>query len=147
MKYLNTLVKIGFILRGLKTAPFRARIRCGRLSIPPLELRALARVGSIIFLGLVIFGCVSYAPGKFRGDFPVKEDSWIREGEPLIFENKPWHPTEDIEILLDSEMDLMGVYKNVPFYVEKRQIKPFDRIYSKFGNHRYRMFKQKETND
>ncbi len=35
-----------FILHG-KTAPFRARINGGRLSIPPREKRALAQVGSI----------------------------------------------------------------------------------------------------
>ena len=97
---------------------------------------------ALFSLLIMIFGCVSYAPGKFRGDFPIKEDAWIREGLPIIFQDQSWYPTEDIENLLDSEMELRGEYKGVPFYIEKRQIQPFNRIYTKFDNHRYRVFKK-----
>ena len=46
-----------YILRGLKTAPFRSRIGCGYLSISPLFRgpRALARVISIFLILLAIF--------------------------------------------------------------------------------------------
>jgi len=97
----------------------------------------------ILFLLITIFGCASYEPGKFRGDFPIKESAWIKEGQPIIFENQSWYPTEDIENLLDSEMDLLGQYNEVPFYIERSQIKPFNRVYTKFGNHQYRLFKQR----
>ncbi|MFH1201508.1 MAG: hypothetical protein V1674_01300 [Candidatus Omnitrophota bacterium] len=52
-------MRLSFILRGLKTAPLRARIRCGRLSIPPLEPRALARVGSIFLVSFITLVIIS----------------------------------------------------------------------------------------
>ena len=97
----------------------------------------------LLFLLIILTGCISYAPGKFRGDFPIKEAPWVREGMPIMFQEYAWYPTEDIETLLDSEMEYQGEYNQVPFYIEKRQIKPFSRIYTKFGNHRYRIFKKK----
>lgn len=105
--------------------------------------RSLFRLGLLSLL-ILVSGCVSYAPGQFRGDFPIKESAWIKEGQPIIFEDRSWYPTEDVENLLDSEMDLLGEYKDVPFYIERRQIKPFNRIYTKFGNHQYRLFKQRQ---
>ena len=58
-----------FILRGLKTAPFRARINCGRSSIPPEGRRqgtlGFSPRGSIIFFILLNFCLFLFASGSF----------------------------------------------------------------------------------
>jgi len=104
----------------------------------------------IIFLSLsalltfIVFGCGGNI--MYKGDYPFKEASWLRSGEPIIFEDEAWYPTDDIENLLDDEVIFMGRYRDVPFYIEKRDVKPINRIYTKFDYHKYRVFLRMEKN-
>ncbi|MFC1593777.1 hypothetical protein ACFL38_00445 [Candidatus Omnitrophota bacterium] len=102
----------------------------------------------IIVLLLVVcvcvftFGCMNRS--RFRGDYPFKESDWIRDGDPLMFENTHWHPTDDVENLLDREVEYVGEFRGIPFYIEKRDVRPFERLYTKFGYHQFRVFKKRE---
>lgn len=92
-------------------------------------------------------GCAASQSGSFSREYKSKEAGWIKEGKPIIFEARSWYPTEYIENHIDSEMDYVDQFQNVPFYVERRQIKPFDRIYTKFDYHKYRLFLEKKGYD
>jgi len=72
----------------------------------------------------------------------LTEPAWIRNGEPLVFEGEDWFPTDNIESLLDSEVYQAGVYRDVVFFLEKADVRPFDRVYTHFGKNRYRAFEQ-----
>ncbi len=101
-------------------------------------------------LALLIFGfagCAANQSGALNKDFTTREAGWVKEGKPIIFESRSWYPTEYIENHVDSEMDYVDQFQNVPFYVERRQIKPFDRIYTKFDYHKYRLFIEKKSYD
>jgi len=80
----------------------------------------------------------------YKGDYPSREADWIRNGEPIMFEDEAWYPTDDIENLLDREVILMGHYRDIPFYIEKRDVRPMNRIYTKFDYHKYRVFLRME---
>lgn len=71
---------------------------------------------------------------------PAQEADWIRNGEPIEFENELWYPVDDVEVLRDSEMIPMGTYRGVQFFIEKVDVRPLARLYTKFGNHQYRFF-------
>lgn len=91
----------------------------------------------------VLFGCaypgISH-PEKYPA--PKIEADWIRNAEPIEFENERWYPVDDVENLLDDEMLPMGEYRSVKFFVEKEDIKPYGRIYTKFASHKYRVFER-----
>ncbi len=92
---------------------------------------------------LVFAGCVSSAariPGVYS--VPQEEAGWIRNAEPIEFENELWYPVDDVENLLDEEMLPVGDYRSVNFFVEKKDIKPYERLYTKFGKHKYRVFER-----
>ena len=72
----------------------------------------------------------------------LAEPVWIRNGEPVVFEAEDWFPTDEVENLLDSEVYEAGTYRDVPFYIEKTDVRPFDRIYTHFSKNRYRAFEQ-----
>jgi hypothetical protein len=75
---------------------------------------------------------------------PVNEPEWIRSGEPILFDNQNWYPTDEVENLMDNELYKVGEYRDVPFYLEKTDVKPFDRVYTRFANNRYRAFEKRE---
>lgn len=96
-----------------------------------------------------IFGCStnrSYAKNDIRYSFPETEPQWIRDGEPIIFENESWYPKDDIDVLLDHEVYLLGEYKGVQFFIDKADIRPFHRLYTKFAENKFRAYK-KNRND
>lgn len=102
-----------------------------------------------VLLGLVFIaaGCAAnsqFSPGK---DYAAKEAAWIKDGKPILYDNKSWYPTEFIENHLDKEMEYIDSFQKVPFYVERRQIRPYDRLYTKFDYHKYRMFLEKKSYD
>lgn len=72
----------------------------------------------------------------------LTEPAWIRNGESILFESQYWFPTDEVENLLDSEVYEAGMYRDVPFFVEKTDVRPFDRIYTHFSKNRYRAFEQ-----
>lgn len=100
----------------------------------------------MIFVLCSIVGCVADR-GRYRSDFPFKEAMWIRDGKPLLFENEKWYPTDNVENLLDREMAYMGEYEGIPFYIEKRDVRPFDRLYTKFDYYKYRIFLKQKQDD
>ena len=100
----------------------------------------------LIVAALVVSGCVLSQGGantSLTSSFPLAEPDWIRDGQPIVFEGDTWYPTDNVEWLLDSEVNQMGEYKGVPFYIDKTDVKPFDRLYTRFARNRYRAF---ETN-
>ena len=74
--------------------------------------------------------------------FQVLETEWIRNGEPIEFENGLWYPQDDVEVLQDSEMILMGDYRGVQYFIHKFDVRPFRRLYTKFGPNKYRFFEK-----
>jgi len=70
------------------------------------------------------------------------EAEWIRNGEPITFEGKLWYPVDDVESFLDSEMRLMGVHNGVQFFVDKVDVRPYNRLYTKFDKNKFRFFEK-----
>ena len=88
-------------------------------------------------------GCVASGRGDGPGaDTGLTEPVWIRNAEPLVFENEDWFPTDEVENLLDSEVFQIGVSRDVPFFIEKTDIRPYERLYTRFSKNRYRAFEQ-----
>ncbi len=86
--------------------------------------------------------------GQFGGfPFPEMEAEWIRDGEPIIFEGENWFPADTIDVLIDSEVYLLGEYRGVQFFIEKADVRPYDRLYTKFGRAKFRIYRKKMTND
>jgi len=71
---------------------------------------------------------------------PAQEADWIRNGDPIEYEDELWYPRDRIELLLDSEVVLLGIYKEVQFFVEARDVRPYNRLYTKFGKNKFRIF-------
>jgi hypothetical protein len=71
------------------------------------------------------------------------EAEWIRNGHPIEFEDGLWYPADGVEGFLDSEMRLMGEYHGVPFFVDKVDVRPFDRLYTKFDKNKFRFFEKR----
>lgn len=111
----------------------------------------LLEAGIAIFFFSVMTGCAMN--GTLNGGqmaiyaVPGKEAEWIRNGEPIELDGKQWVPQDGIENLLDSEVYLLGEYRGVEFFVEKTDVKPYDRLYTKFGQNRFRYFQAKEEDD
>ncbi len=100
----------------------------------------------LILSGFLITGCHSIQSGN-EGQIsqylvPGEEAAWIRNGEPLEFEGEPWYPYDGIEVLLDSEVYLLDEYKGVQFFAEKADVRPYSRLYTKFGRNKFRMFEK-----
>lgn len=74
--------------------------------------------------------------------FPVAsvEATWIRNGEPIEFEGKRWYPQSDVEVFQDFEMLPLGAYRGVSFFAPKVDIRPYKRVYTKFGHNQFRYF-------
>lgn len=73
------------------------------------------------------------------------EAAWIREGEPIIFEGTSWYPQDDIENLFENELYLLGEYQGVEYFVEKMDVRPYNRLYTKFGKNRFRLFEKNKS--
>jgi len=103
---------------------------------------------SIVCFG---FGCsgIKGNVGKMP-TFPVPniEAQWIRDGETLEFEEAQWIPQDHLDILRDSEVYLLGEYRGVQFFVDKTDVRPYERLFTKFGPNKFRSFKKaKKQND
>ncbi|MBF0523006.1 MAG: hypothetical protein HQL24_08140 [Candidatus Omnitrophica bacterium] len=100
---------------------------------------------SLIFF---VMGCSNIAgnAGALQAyQVPETEASWIRNGEPLEFEGSLWYPADDVESLLDSEVYKVGDYKGVQIFVEKRDVRPYNKLYTKFDRNQFRYFEKKKT--
>ena len=70
---------------------------------------------------------------------PQEEAGWIVKGEPVVFEGQQWAAQDYVDILLDSEVVLVGEYNGVQLFVEKIDVRPYDRLYTKFGVNKFRV--------
>ena len=100
----------------------------------------------IIFL-LLLAGCTTTRNGNL-GDlqtFPIhtSEPEWIRGGEPMEFEGDLWYPQDGVEVFLDSEVMYMGEYRGTQFFVDKVDVRPFERLYTKFAKNKFRYFEKR----
>ena len=76
-----------------------------------------------------------------------EEAEWIRNGEPIEFEGTRWFPQDGFDVLMDNEMYLLGEYKGVQFFVEKIDVRPYNRLYTKFNRNKFRFFQKETIND
>jgi hypothetical protein len=103
-----------------------------------------------IMLGLILViflaGCSSNGNSGLIQSYPYSsvEAQWIREGEPIIYGGKRWYPQDDVEVLTDPEMSLIGEYRGVQIFVAKSDVKPFKRLYTKFDFNKYRYYQIKK---
>jgi hypothetical protein len=75
---------------------------------------------------------------------PIVEAGWIRNGEPIIFEGHEWYPVADTENLMDFEVYQIGEYKDVQIFVDKVDIKPYHRLFTKFAKGKFRYFERRD---
>lgn len=75
---------------------------------------------------------------------PLDEPSWIRDGEPIEYGGDKWYPTREIERFMDNEVYKAGEYRGVVFFLDKADVKPFERLYTRFAKGRYRAFERRE---
>ena len=78
---------------------------------------------------------------------PSQETEWIINGDPIEYDGKLWYPQDGIANLYDSEVYLIGEYRGVQFFVERIDVKPYNRIYTKFSRNQYRYFELKKENE
>jgi len=79
--------------------------------------------------------------------YHMVEPGWIRNGEPIEFEGEMWYPQDGVESLLDSEVIYLGEYREVQYFIEKVDVRPYDRLYTKFAKNKFRYFERKISDD
>lgn len=106
------------------------------------------RLGLMFILTGLLGGCASVSGNNGQVQSypsPVIEAAWIREGEPIEYDGYKWYPVKDYEVLQDSEVFQIGVYKGVQIFVEKIAVKPYERIYTKFDKNKFRYFEHHDN--
>jgi hypothetical protein len=104
-------------------------------------------VGWICVCVTLLAGCVSQSGN--RGlvqvfNAPLQEAEWIQNGQPIVFEKEDWYPVDAIENILDAEVRLMGESQGVQFFTLQEDVRPYSRLYTKFGINRFRAFERKK---
>lgn len=109
---------------------------------------------SIIGVGMLVMalvccgvGCQGQAGSRRRGklyDFPDLEAQWIRDGQPLEFEGQRWYPEDNVDIFLDTEVYPVGIYREVKIFVDKVDVRPYNRLYTKFGPNQFRSYRLRQ---
>jgi hypothetical protein len=105
----------------------------------------LNEISRLVIAGMVLTvltGCAFRGAGLAPQVYPVpkEEAEWIVKGWPIDFEGQLWYPRDFVDLLLDSEVTPAGEYKDVQFFVEKIDVRPYDRLYTKFGFNKFRVF-------
>lgn len=109
------------------------------------------RRGIFWFFCVVFFtGCSTATPGGNVGNLqsyptPAIEAQWIRDGRPIEFEGSVWYPADGLETMQDSEVYLVAEYKGVQVFVDRIDVRPYERLYTKFSKNRFRYFRQKDA--
>ena len=108
------------------------------------DLRHLATMLGCLVVVVFLTGCAGTLSGanRTRYPFPAVEPDWIRNGDPIVYEDRSWYPQDDIDVLLDSEVYLLGEYNGVQFFAEKADVRPYGKLYTKFDENRYRIYQQ-----
>ena len=103
----------------------------------------------LIYASIFLMGCQSVPVAKEHpwGSRAPTEAEWIRNGQPIEFEGELWFPADAIENLLDSEVYLVGEYRGVQIFVEFADVRPYNRLYTKFAKNKFRFFEKKEKDD
>lgn len=109
------------------------------------------RRGIFCFFWVVFFtGCSPLPSGGNVGNLqsyptPAIEAQWIRDGRPIEFEGSVWYPADGLEAMQDSEVYLVAEYKGVQVFVDRIDVRPYERLYTKFSKNRFRYFRQKDA--
>lgn len=98
---------------------------------------------NVLMAGMVLLGLAGCMAARQRSEPSLTADQltepvWIRHAEPVEFEAAAWFPTDNVENLLDHEVYQAGVYRDVPFFIDRTDVRPFERIYVRFAPNRYR---------
>ena len=111
--------------------------------------RSLDKYSYLIVLGILFLaGCSSTSGnvGQVQSyAFTQSEAPWIKNGEPIEFEGAFWYPQDGIEVLLDSEVNFLGEYKGVAFFSDKVDVRPYKRLYTKFGRNQFRYYEKQKN--
>lgn len=110
-------------------------------------MRLLFSLWSLIFSLLFVTGCVTKTGnvGNLQSySAPALEAKWIRDGEPIEFEGALWYPADGIESLMDSEVYHIGEYKGAQFFIDKLDVRPYERLYTKYGKNQFRYFEKEK---
>jgi hypothetical protein len=107
----------------------------------------MKRIGllCLVVVCLVGQGCTGLARSS-RSELsavPLAEADWIRNGEPVEFEEELWYPTDELENLLSEEVFLIGEIRGVEVFIDRADVKPFERLYTRFRPNRYRAFEKR----
>lgn len=110
----------------------------------------MTRLGIAAFLIVSAAGCAQH--GGNIGQMstfaaPATEAKWIRDGQPIEFEGEKWHPQDEIDVLLDSEVEKVGESDGVEFFIEKMDVRPYSRLYTKFARNKFRVFEKNNGED
>ena len=108
----------------------------------------MKKIGLICLCVLIVplAGCVTTTTAgdaELAQSRSLQEPEWIRNGEPIEFEGEVWYPTDELENLLASEVYLLGEFRGIQFFIDRADVKPFDRLYTHFGQNRYRAFEKR----
>jgi len=96
---------------------------------------------------VVLSGCGGNFSSKKKNidyDFPEVETQWIRDGEPIKFEEGLWYPQDNVDILLDAEVYSVAEYRDIEVFVGKVDVRPYEQLYTKFGRNKFRSFKKRK---
>ena len=99
----------------------------------------------LFVLCFVLFGCMHLEQNvgnMAKHAIPDIEADWIQNGEPIEFDEHLWYPQDRFDILLDSEVYFKGEYLGVNFFVEKSDVRPYNKIFTKFGRNKFRVYKK-----
>ncbi|MBF0479525.1 MAG: hypothetical protein HQL26_08580 [Candidatus Omnitrophica bacterium] len=108
----------------------------------------MRRISLVLILGIIVVmfsGCMSGAGSQcLLFDTTFQEAEWIRDGQPIEFEGELWYPQRGVETFLDYEVYKLGQYKKVDFFVDKVDVRPYNRLYTRFGKNKFRFFEKKK---
>ena len=102
------------------------------------------------FLSVVLAGCVTTQGNVGQMSnyaVPIDEAEWIRNGEPIEFEGELWYPQDGFDVFLDNEVLKLEEYKGVEFFVDRTDVRPYNRLYTKFDRNKFRYFEKKTSHD
>lgn len=111
----------------------------------------LVRFCIVIFLSCFLGACARHLKGTNFNlpnyAFSKNEPDWIRNGEPISYEGDLWYPQDMYDVLMDTEVLSLGEHQGVQFFVGKIDVRPYDRLYTKFAHNKFRVYKKKPQHD
>jgi len=105
------------------------------------------RIFLAVLLAMGMIGCSSGFTNQGRMTryiTPEVEATWIREGEPIKFEDELWYPQDKVDILKDDEVLRLGAQNGIEFFIDKIDVRPYNRLYTKFGKNTFRVFQKND---